>query len=748
MCGSIIYQSLNIYHIVSRFGWVSLFPFVFTLCHSFLLHYVNRLITISKRHTIQGTQPEFQSQFSNITRYMRAIKLYGLESVFIEGYRRVSARLTAPLYLRASKVFLDIINIIDTPLVALIVFYWTNAPDSTIAYSELAVITHIISSLIAFTKTTSRMSEPLETIIDLQLVFTKLFKAHETKFATRKPENESKTAAVVLNDCKFEWYNVTSKLKPATLTVHKGEFVTVVDIYVLDDILSAVDAHVERHIIDNLFGENGILKTKTCILVTHAMHVVPLSDRMIRVEDGAITVDQQKRIEFNRKQSSTVDEKVPDTPVPIGKSDAGKFNIAPELDVPAFDRSMIFKYLRLSGYGTVALVMLLQCLCAYLLHYVEVKRVIRFKTLVNDLSMEVLRVFVFIYALWRRARKSDQMGPGDVDTMLSLIIEAYKAVPALRFENPNLPFVLPSLARIFTYMEKLEKEAPHVIESTQPPSSWPQRGEITFKDYSMRYRKELSLAVNDISFSVRGREKIGIVGRTGAGKSSLMYAMTRIVEPESGSIFIDGVDISTIGLNTLRSQISVVPQDPVLFEGTIRDNLDPKKEHTDEQIWEAIGKAKIEYLMETPAAEYDPEKHNLNKDIGTCVGPWIARTGLEKWVLPEGKNFSVGQRQLISLCRAILWRRPILILDEATANIDTLTDKIMQTVVRSEFKNHTVLTIAHRLNTIMDSDRILVVSNAKVVEFDTPKNLLARKDSQLSELVESMKINEKRIMLE
>ncbi|ORX63504.1 ABC transporter-like protein [Linderina pennispora] len=165
----------------------------------------------------------------------------------------------------------------------------------------------------------------------------------------------------------------------------------------------------------------------------------------------------------------------------------------------------------------------------------------------------------------------------------------------------------------------------------------------------MRYRENLDTVLNSISFSVGCNEKVGIVGRTGAGKSSLTYALLRLIEPAGGSIFIDGVDISTIGLQDLRSKISIIPQDPALFVGTIRENLDPLSEFTDDEVWTAIRKGHIEDLVDRPA-----QAHDVNDDSS---GPWVEGTGLDKWVEDGGKNFSVGQRQLVSLCRALLWKR-------------------------------------------------------------------------------------------
>ncbi|KAJ2605355.1 hypothetical protein H4R99_001214, partial [Coemansia sp. RSA 1722] len=181
--------------------------------------------------------------------------------------------------------------------------------------------------------------------------------------------------------------------------------------------------------------------------------------------------------------------------------------------------------------------------------------------------------------------------------------------------------------------------------------------------------------------------------------------------------------------------ISVIPQDADLFDGTLRENLDPGNEYTDDEIWEAIRKVKIDDLLETPTDKYTFDIDDDNEDSGI----WLEGTGLNKWIKDDDVMFSAGQKQLVSLCRALLWKRKIVILDEATANIDTETDQRIQEVIRNEFKDCTVLTIAHRLDTVIDSDRILVMSDGVGVEFDTPQNLLANEDSHFAQLYRSMR---------
>nr|CAD7428321.1 unnamed protein product [Timema monikensis] len=256
-----------------------------------------------------------------------------------------------------------------------------------------------------------------------------------------------------------------------------------------------------------------------------------------------------------------------------------------------------------------------------------------------------------------------------------------------------------AVERIKEYVE-LQQEAPWEQPSHPVPSDWPTMGEVTFQDYQLRYREGLDLVLKGVSFSIRGGEKVGIVGRTGAGKSSLTLALFRIIEPAGGSILIDDVDISQLGLHALRSRITIIPQDPVLFSGSLRQNLDPHRRLTDEVLWRAL------------------EHAHLKDYVGGLL------EGLNHDVAEGGENFSVGQRQLICLARALLRKTRVLVLDEVTAAVDLGTDNLIQETIRREFADSTVLTIAHRLNTILDSDRVIVLDKGRVVEFNSPEVLL------------------------
>ncbi|KAK9485960.1 P-loop containing nucleoside triphosphate hydrolase protein [Lipomyces starkeyi] len=266
-----------------------------------------------------------------------------------------------------------------------------------------------------------------------------------------------------------------------------------------------------------------------------------------------------------------------------------------------------------------------------------------------------------------------------------------------------------SVERILEY-SRLPSEAPAIIPNRRPPAAWPTAGELVFEHYSTRYRQGLDLVLKDISLHIKPREKVGIVGRTGAGKSSLTLALFRMIEPVEGHIDIDALDTSTIGLSDLRHRLAIIPQDSQAFEGTIRDNLDPANAHDDTELWEVL------------------ELSHLKEHVSKMDG------GLGARVAEGGSNLSVGQRQLMSLARALLTPSKILVLDEATAAVDVETDQILQETIRKEFKDRTILTIAHRLNTIIDSDKIVVLSAGKVAEFDSPENLLANPNSMFYSL--------------
>lgn len=271
---------------------------------------------------------------------------------------------------------------------------------------------------------------------------------------------------------------------------------------------------------------------------------------------------------------------------------------------------------------------------------------------------------------------------------------------------------LNAVERVGTYIE-LPSEGPSIIEGSRPPPGWPSAGSIRFENVVLRYRPELPPVLHGISFAISPSDKVGVVGRTGAGKSSMFNALFRLVTLERGRILIDDYDVSKFGLTDLRKVLGIIPQAPVLFSGSVRFNLDPFNEHNDADLWESLERAHL-------------------KDV-------IRRNplGLDAEVSESGENFSVGQRQLLSLARALLRRSKILVLDEATAAVDVRTDALIQKTIREEFKSCTMLIIAHRLNTIIDCDRILLLDAGQVLEYDTPEVLLTKEGSAFSRMVQS-----------
>ncbi|KAK6611115.1 ABC transporter [Botrytis cinerea] len=283
-----------------------------------------------------------------------------------------------------------------------------------------------------------------------------------------------------------------------------------------------------------------------------------------------------------------------------------------------------------------------------------------------------------------------------------------------------------SVERIKEYLD-VEQEAAEYIEETEPAKNWPSQGSVEFINYTTRYREDLDPVLRNVSFKIRPLEKVGIVGRTGAGKSSLALALFRGLEAEEGKILIDEVDVGLIGLRDLRERITIVPQDPTLFTGTIRSNLDPFNLFTDEDIFTAlrrvhlIGAVGTSTAPSTPGVSRPPSLESLSGSTTTNKNIFL---NLNSTVTESGNNLSQGQRQLLCLARALLKQPKVLMMDEATASIDYTTDAKIQETIR-ELKS-TIITIAHRLQTIVDYDKVLVLDKGEVVEYAHPHELLKK----------------------
>lgn len=350
-----------------------------------------------------------------------------------------------------------------------------------------------------------------------------------------------------------------------------------------------------------------------------------------------------------------------------------------------------------------------------------------------EIQVQMINVFItLLVALWFILLPQGSVSAATAGLALSFAMSNSQALIWFTRNYCDMYLHLIAIERVEEYSEMRTEASLLTVPDSEASRAldkhWPQEGRIEFINYSTRYREGMDLVLKSISFTVERGQKIGIVGRTGAGKSSLTLALFRMIEAansewakaistnsnqepqdqnnheedqiDGGKIVIDNIDISTMGLADLRKNLSIIPQEPVLFAGTVRENLDPFEKLEDAVLWEAL------------------ERSYLKSVIAALPG------GLLFQVAQNGENFSVGQRSLICLARALLRKTKILVLDEATSAVDIETDEMIQKTIRTEFKERTILTIAHRIKTVMDSDKILVLGQGRVVEFDAPEVLL------------------------
>jgi ABC-type multidrug transport system fused ATPase/permease subunit len=287
-----------------------------------------------------------------------------------------------------------------------------------------------------------------------------------------------------------------------------------------------------------------------------------------------------------------------------------------------------------------------------------------------------------------------------------------------------------ALERVKEYSE-LKREPPEFIEP-RPPASWPDRGSIKCENLIVRYAPELPDVLHNLNFEVHPGEKVGILGRTGSGKSTLALSFFRFVEATEGSITIDDLDISKMGLSDLRSKLTIIPQDPTILSGTLRTTLDVFDEYEDAEIFEALRRV---HLIPSDTADDVVEIEGVEVNVNVF-------RNLESPVSEGGENFSTGEKQLLCMARAILKRSKVLVMDEATASVDYATDELIGKTIREEFANSTILTIAHRLRTVIDYDRVMLLDQGKIVEFDDPAVLLSDPSSQFYGLCQATGENE------
>ncbi|PPQ77123.1 hypothetical protein CVT25_010817 [Psilocybe cyanescens] len=346
-----------------------------------------------------------------------------------------------------------------------------------------------------------------------------------------------------------------------------------------------------------------------------------------------------------------------------------------------------------------------------------------------DFCGALLVFFVAVFAVTGASGTS----AAQVGLILTYTTSLTQACGMLTRQTAEVENYLNSVERIVHYSRSdlMKQEAAHEIPENKPATEWPQTGAIAFQDVSMKYRLGLPNVLHGISMSIRGGEKIGIVGRTGAGKSSITLALLRIVE-YVGKITIDGVDISKIGLKDLRTKIAIIPQEPTIFSGTVRTALDPFSLYDDVHLWDALRRS---FLVE--------DKAQVSSDESDSIA---GRINLDTVLESDGSNLSVGERSLLSLARALVRETKVVILDEATASVDLETDKKIQYTIQTEFKDRTLICIAHRLRTILNYDRILVLDSGNIVEFDTPLALFRNTEGIFRALCENSSITEKDIL--
>ncbi|KAM9012499.1 multidrug resistance-associated protein 1 isoform 6-T7 [Ara ararauna] len=585
------------------------------------------------------------------------------------------------------------------------------------------------------------------------------------------------------------------------------------DVCLFDDPLSAVDAHVGKHIFENVIGPKGILKNKTRVLVTHAINYLPQMDTILVMSDGEISemgsyqellkqdgafaeflrtyANTEQSMEnsgiavfgysmvvsiggifasrhlhlnllhsvlrspmsfFERtpsgnlvnrfsKEIDTIDSTIP----PIIKMFMGStFNVigaciiillaTPIAAVIIPPLGLVYLFVQRFYVATSRQLKRLESVSRSPVYshfnetllgvtviraFEEQKRFIKQNDMKVDenqkayypsivanrwlaVRLEYVGNCIVLFAALFAVMARNKLSAGLVGLSVSYSLQITAYLNWLVRMSSELETNIVAVERVKEYAE-MEKEAEWSIEQTAPASTWPEEGKIEFRGYGLRYREDLDLVLKNINVTINGGEKIGIVGRTGAGKSSLTLGLFRINEAAEGEIIIDGVNIAKIGLHDLRFKITIIPQDPILFSGSLRMNLDPFDQHSDEDIWRSLELAHLKNFVSSL-----PDK--LNHDCAE-----------------GGENLSVGQRQLVCLARALLRKSKILVLDEATAAVDLETDKLIQSTIKSQFEECTVLTIAHRLNTIMDYTRVLVLDRGEVVECDSPEHLLQQK---------------------
>ncbi|KAJ2691151.1 ABC transporter C member 13 [Coemansia spiralis] len=631
------------------------------------------------------------------------------------------------------------------------------------------------------------------------------------------------------------------------------------DIYILDDPLSAVDAHVKRHILDNVILSSGLLGNSLRVVTTHAESMLPFCNQIVTVSDETVSVVRQEPKEHvvaatvsASDNSVTCDAALNETgadstPYEPVADDTVKTDI--EETAPVTDANPIparkpylppkptlldnAKYVfKTCGWYVITAVVIsatFHPISQYILdgHRIDaLKENAKSDTVSHDAVLWYLKIGLikaatvqvlgqienFSYFVSRYISDKDESQRiskpkmalgflldmvssgiskvGFLLSMFSVIVQSQltsrKAssiqlkMLATDFRNmvANIGVLVDVPSRLKTFSEDvgtfrqysdLEAEAPYIVEDCRVPSQWPPSGNVEFKNLSVKYGADQAYALKRLNVVIRPGEKIGIVGRTGAGKSTLAKTIFRLLDEDvEGSVEIDGHDIAKFGVGDFRPKLGIIPQESTMFSGTVRRNLDPLNEFTIEDMWAAMIKCgvaeTIKHKRKRKSAGTDEDEDNKdeeNEDDRATRLRWEsagllmrallyafdrgsdsyedenwAKVGINKPLRSGDGRFSSGQQQLFSLCRLLLRKRKVLILDEATADVDLETDRKMQQLIRSEFSDCTVLTIAHRLDTIMSSDKIIVMEKGEVAEIGPPQELIS-KGGMFAELVKA-----------
>ena len=320
------------------------------------------------------------------------------------------------------------------------------------------------------------------------------------------------------------------------------------------------------------------------------------------------------------------------------------------------------------------------------------------------LCLNVLSILFLTYMVIMTLMHKNKFTPKIIGIILTYSLVLQEDMIEFLSSFSNFENTMTKMERSLSYT-KIISERPQQLTSDFGLRDWPSKGEILFENFNVKYRNDTEIVLKNINFHLEPGEHLGVVGRTGSGKSTITLCLFRILEAFSGKIYIDGVDISKVGLQKLRESITIIPQDSTLMDGTLRYNIDPIKAYSDQEIIQVMKKIGFDYII----------KQN--------------RDGLDQNISENGSNLSIGEKQLICITRAILRKSKIIVLDEATASIDYKTEEIIQKALNEILSDSTMISIAHRIKTVMNSDKILVLENGEIIEFDTPENLLNNKKS-------------------